>query len=122
MNGSSRIGRLHVITEQRDGARSHLELARLAVQGGAETVQFREKRPADTATLLEVARRLRSVVSAAGVRKTLQRARAKFSDLLLYEVTQSLESYSLDDLEAELIELGLQPYCKSALERRRAAS
>ena len=60
--------------------------------------------------------------TAAGIRKTLQRARAKFSDLLLYEVTQSLESHSLDDLEAELIELGLQPYCKSALDRRRAAS
>jgi len=44
-NGSDRaIGRLHVLTDfhlQQD--RSHAELARLAIRGGADTVQFRQK-------------------------------------------------------------------------------
>ena len=58
--------------------------------------------------------------SAAGIRKTLQRAREKFSELLLYEVGQSTNADSPEDLEAELIELGLQPYCQSALAKRQS--
>jgi len=54
----------------------------------------------------------------AGIRKTLQRAREKFSELLVYEVSQSLSSPGRDDLEAELIELELLPYCQSALSKR----
>jgi thiamine-phosphate pyrophosphorylase len=57
-----------VITEHRDDARSHVELARLAVEGGADSVQFREKRPLRTAALLDCARRLRSVVPASVAR------------------------------------------------------
>lgn len=54
-----------------------------------------------------------------GIRKTLQRAREKFSELLLYEVTQMLGEHTPEELEAELIELGLQPYCQSAFDRRK---
>ncbi len=54
-----------------------------------------------------------------GVRKWLQRARDLFGDLLLDEIARSLHTSSLEELEQELIDLGFQPYCKRALERRR---
>lgn len=59
--------------------------------------------------------------SAAGIRKNLQLAREKFAEILLYEVSQMLGSDSLDDLETELIDLGLQQYCASALQSRRSS-
>jgi RNA polymerase sigma factor (sigma-70 family) len=54
-----------------------------------------------------------------GIRKTLQRARAQFADALIEEVAQSLERPTCDELEQELIDLGLLPYCRSALEQQR---
>lgn len=57
-----------------------------------------------------------------GLRKILQRAREKFTDLLVEEVVQSLQTNSLDDVEQELIDLGFQAYCRRALERRRQAN
>lgn len=55
----------------------------------------------------------------AALRKILQRARDKFTDLLVEEVAQSLQSQTLDEIEQELIDLGFQAYCRRALERRR---
>jgi RNA polymerase sigma factor (sigma-70 family) len=52
------------------------------------------------------------------VRKTLQRAQAKFADLLVEEVATSLESATEEELQSELRELELLRYCRSALERR----
>jgi DNA-directed RNA polymerase specialized sigma24 family protein len=57
-------------------------------------------------------------VTAAGVRKALQRAHAKFADLLLDEVARSLEGPTPELLCAELRDLDLLRYCRSALERR----
>jgi DNA-directed RNA polymerase specialized sigma24 family protein len=57
-------------------------------------------------------------MSPENVRKTLQRAQAKFADLLLVQVAESLDDPSAD-LEAELRELDLLKYCRSALERRK---
>jgi len=54
----------------------------------------------------------------AGVRKTLERARMKFADLLLDEVAEGLGSPTRDALEQEIIDLGLHSYCRSALGRR----
>ncbi|HVS37989.1 MAG TPA: hypothetical protein VMS17_20685 [Gemmataceae bacterium] len=56
------------------------------------------------------------------VRQALHRARGKFAALLLEEVERTLESPTIDDLEAELIDQQLLPYCKKALEERRAAA
>jgi hypothetical protein len=56
--------------------------------------------------------------TAAGVRQALHRAREKFADRLLDEVTHSLDSPTAEGLEEELVELGLIDYCKPALERR----
>ncbi len=61
-------------------------------------------------------------LSEANLRKVLQRARDKFTDLLVEEVAQSLQSQTLEDIEQELIDLGFQAYCRKALERRRSAS
>ncbi len=57
-------------------------------------------------------------VNAAAARKILERAHAKFADLLVGEVSCSLESGSDADLERELAELDLLRYCRSALQRR----
>ena len=55
------------------------------------------------------------------VRKRLHVAREKFTDLLLDEVARSLEDPAAEDLEQELIDLGLHEYCRAALARRRPA-
>ena len=57
-------------------------------------------------------------LTAAGVRKTLQRARTKFADLLIDEVSQSLVEPSREELEREIIDLGLHSYCQRAIARR----
>jgi RNA polymerase sigma-70 factor (ECF subfamily) len=57
-------------------------------------------------------------LTAAWVRKTLQRAQGKYADLLLEEVSHSLGTSAPELLRQELHELNLLPYCRSALERR----
>ena len=46
---------------------------------------------------------------------TRQRARRLFAEQLVSEVAESLDTRSLDDIEQELIDLGLHDYCRSAL-------
>jgi RNA polymerase sigma-70 factor (ECF subfamily) len=58
-------------------------------------------------------------LTAAGVRKVLERARARFADLLLDEIAQTLTNPTPDQLEEELVDLHLLEHCRSALERRR---
>jgi RNA polymerase sigma factor (sigma-70 family) len=58
-------------------------------------------------------------ISAALVRKALQRAHEKFADLLLEEVATSMDAATNEELEVELKELDLLRYCKSALDRRK---
>lgn len=51
------LGRLHVITDEVLQTRfTHAEIAALVTKGGADTVQYREKRPKLTRELIEVAR------------------------------------------------------------------
>lgn len=54
----------------------------------------------------------------AGARKLLQRARDRFADLLIDEVSRSLDDPGLEAVEAELVALELLPYCRRALDRR----
>jgi RNA polymerase sigma-70 factor (ECF subfamily) len=51
------------------------------------------------------------------VRKTLQRAQARFADLMLDQVSESLDDPAAD-LESELRDLDLLKYCRTALTRR----
>jgi RNA polymerase sigma-70 factor (ECF subfamily) len=63
--------------------------------------------------------RLGKTFTVDAVRQALHRAREKFADLLLNEVVHSLDNPTLEQVEQELIDLGMHSYCRSALERRR---
>ncbi|HTU89161.1 MAG TPA: hypothetical protein VMF69_03595 [Gemmataceae bacterium] len=68
----------------------------------------------------QLSRPLGKPLTASGVRKTLERARDRFADLLLDEIAQALSNPTVDNLEEELIDLNLLEYCRPALERRRS--
>jgi thiamine-phosphate pyrophosphorylase len=62
------LGRLHVITDATLQDRyAHVELAALAAAGGADAVQFREKRPWTTRALVETATLMRRVLDGTAV-------------------------------------------------------
>jgi thiamine-phosphate pyrophosphorylase len=61
------VGRLHVLTDATLQDRyTHEEITRLAIEGGAETIQFREKR-GSTRALIATARALMDICRKAGV-------------------------------------------------------
>ena len=62
--------------------------------------------------------RLGRALTAAGVRKTLERARDRFAELLLEEIVHTLGAPTAEQLEEELIELNLLEHCRAALDRR----
>jgi thiamine-phosphate pyrophosphorylase len=62
-----RIGRFHVLTDICLQSRfSHVELAKLAIAGGADTIQFRQKEGA-TRQMIRVAEEMRDLCQRAGV-------------------------------------------------------
>jgi len=68
----SRLGRLHVLTDETLQSRfTHVELARLAVEGGADTVQLREKREWADGDLRAVATEALSIVRESGAQLIL---------------------------------------------------
>lgn len=83
----------------------------------SEHPQMRSEEMAD-----EVGRRLGKSITSAGVRQTLHRAREKFAEILVGEVSQTLADPTLADLEQELIDVGLHEYCRPALDRLRPRS
>ena len=63
------LGRLHVITDEVLQSRyTHVELAKLALEGGADAIQFREKRPRTTRELMDSAS---AIASACGGQEAL---------------------------------------------------
>jgi thiamine-phosphate pyrophosphorylase len=61
------IGKLHVLTDVRLQSRfSHMELARLAIAGGADTIQLRQK-GGSTRRMIEIAREMKKHCEEAGV-------------------------------------------------------
>jgi RNA polymerase sigma-70 factor (ECF subfamily) len=66
----------------------------------------------------ELSRQLGKPVTDNWVRQVLHRARKLFADHLLDDVMQSLDNPSPEQVEEELVELGLLEYCRPALERR----
>lgn len=63
------IGDLHVLTDTTLQDRfTHVELAVRAAAGGADVIQFREKRPGSTRTLVKTARAVVEAARGAGVR------------------------------------------------------
>lgn len=62
-----KIGRLHVITDTELQDRySHVELAEMAISGGADTIQFRQK-GGSTRKMIETARDMQHLCASAGV-------------------------------------------------------
>jgi thiamine-phosphate pyrophosphorylase len=62
-----RIGRLHLLTDTvLQASYSHVDLTRLAIAGGADTIQLRQK-TGTTREMIEVAREMKRVCAAAGV-------------------------------------------------------
>jgi RNA polymerase sigma factor (sigma-70 family) len=66
----------------------------------------------------EVNRRTGKQLTADTIRKTLERSRTKFAELLLDQVARLCGSDSEEDLRAELRQLDLLKYCEGALNRR----
>jgi RNA polymerase sigma-70 factor (ECF subfamily) len=103
-------------------SRSWEALARIEKESGQifyTVLRFRAEHP-DTRSAemaAELQKRLGRPFTDANVRQTLRRAREKFADLLLEEVSHSLETTDVERLEQELIDLDLLAYCRSALER-----
>jgi hypothetical protein len=60
-------------------------------------------------------------MTAENVRKALQRAHAKFAELLVDRVAESLTDPTPAELEDELRALDLLKYCRPALERRKGS-
>jgi RNA polymerase sigma factor (sigma-70 family) len=77
--------------------------------------KHRELTSAEMAAKLSV--RLKKKVSADWVRKTLERARDQFADLLLEELSHSIVNPTRERLAEELADLRLLSYCQPALDR-----
>jgi RNA polymerase sigma-70 factor (ECF subfamily) len=83
-------------------------------------LRFRADHPDLTSTQMaeQLSGPLGKPLTAAGVRKTLERARDRFADLLLDAIAEAVETPSRERLEEELIDLELLEHCRAALERR----
>jgi RNA polymerase sigma-70 factor (ECF subfamily) len=55
------------------------------------------------------------------IRKRLHNARRKFAELLLDDVARTLEMPTVENVEEELVDLGLLEYCRAALKERRGS-
>ena len=61
------IGKLHILTDTVLQSRfSHMEITRLAIAGGADTIQYRQK-SGSTRQMIEIARNMKRLCSEAGV-------------------------------------------------------
>lgn len=65
----------------------------------------------------QMTKRMGRPVTETAVRKTLQRARERFAELLIDEVARSIGSSAREDIAAELGELDLLTYCQPAVDR-----
>lgn len=83
-------------------------------------LQYRAANPKETSAQMAKAlsTQLGRPLTDDGVRQVLKRAREKFADHLIAEVRRSLVSDDDDALRDELAELGLLPYCQSALSKK----
>jgi RNA polymerase sigma-70 factor (ECF subfamily) len=99
-------------------------LAQLEEQSGHAyhtILHFRAERPDLRSEEMaeELSLKLGKPLTSAGVRQTLHRAREKFAEMLVGEVTQTLVDPTFADLEQELIDVGLHEYCRPALDKLR---
>ncbi|MBI1917086.1 MAG: sigma-70 family RNA polymerase sigma factor [Planctomycetes bacterium] len=115
------------LERQDDVCKAYQALAREEQESGTlyyTVLNLKTRQPELTAPQMaeRLARQLGRPFNAAAIRKTLQRARDRFAELLLDELSRRLGTSELDDLEQELSDLNLLVCCQPALHRRRAAS
>jgi RNA polymerase sigma factor (sigma-70 family) len=79
-----------------------------------------EQRSAEMSVQLSI--QLGKPVNAPWVRQMVRRAREKFAGLLLEETLQTLREPTVEQLEEELIAVGLYEYCRPALDKLRAGA
>ena len=84
--------------------------------------EYPELRSVQLAGRLAEQLQLESSPTDVAVRKMLQRARYTLVDLVLDEVAHSLGGANLDEIEEEVIDIGLMRYCQAAIDRRRGTS
>jgi DNA-directed RNA polymerase specialized sigma24 family protein len=99
-------------------------LARLQQQSGSyyfTLLRYKVKHPEVGAAELaqKLGARLRRPCTEASIRQTLRRARQKFADYIVAEVSRSLRAPTPEAIGEELRELSLLRYCKAALQRYR---
>lgn len=106
-------------------ARAWANLAEAEQRGGPchySVLRFRADHPAlsspEMAAQLNTQLHPKSPFTDTSARKSLQRARAAFADFLVADVAHSLGHPTAEELQQELIELGLLEYCAPALARR----
>lgn len=85
-------------------------------------LRYRAEHPDDTSEEMagRLGEQLKRELTAAGVRQSLHRARDRFADILLDQLTGALAEPTPDALAEELTDLGLLSHCRPALERRLA--
>jgi RNA polymerase sigma-70 factor (ECF subfamily) len=103
--------------------RAWAALQRIEAENGQSyytVLRFRADHPdlssAEMAEQLSI--QLGKPINAPAIRKTLERARERFGDLLLDEIAQAVDGTSREALEAELADLHMLEYCRTALDRR----
>jgi len=104
-------------------ARSWAALSRIDRQSGQPfytVLRFRAAHPDLSSGQMadQLSGQMGKPLTAAAVRQILHRARERFAGLLLDEVAQALDQPTVEQLEQELLELGLFEHCRSALLRR----
>lgn len=104
-------------------ARAWAALAKTDVRTGQPffaVLRFRADHPEMRSPRMaeQLATQLGRPFTAAGVRQILHRARQKFAEYLLDEVTNAMACPTPEGVEQELVELGLLDYCRPALERQ----
>jgi RNA polymerase sigma-70 factor (ECF subfamily) len=105
-------------------ARCWTKLAEDETQTGkpySTVLRYRVEHPDERSSELAagLSKKFGKPLNAGAVRVLLHRARDAFAELLLDDVLDSLENSTLEDAEAELIELDLLDYCRTAIDRRR---
>jgi DNA-directed RNA polymerase specialized sigma24 family protein len=103
-------------------ARTWSALAQIEAQTGQPyhaVLRFRADHPdlRSPQMAIELATQLGKTYTPVALRQTLHRAREQFAALLLDEVVHSLARPTAEQLQDELVELGLFEYCRPALER-----
>ncbi len=103
-----------LLDHERSSGQPFYTVLRLRVEHG-------DKTSSALASLVTHERGLIPPMSDASFRKALQHAREKFAELLIVDIASQFVDPTIENVEAELIELHLLPYCRFVFAKWRAA-